>query len=76
MWYNNRLVLFTYAHVNTRYAFAGIEGVSGGWKRIAPTSPDGVTNVLDILKVAQGNKRRVHVYIANDGMIYAAIMLP
>jgi hypothetical protein len=74
MWYNNRLVIYTYAHVNSKLAQAVIEGVSG-WKVIAPTSPDGVTNVLDILKVAQASKRRVNVYIHTDGRIYAAIML-
>jgi hypothetical protein len=75
MWYSNKLVFYTYAHVNTQYAFAIIEGLSG-WKRIAPSSPDGVTNVLDILKVAQANDRKVSVYIPDDGMIYAAYMLP
>lgn len=75
MWYCNKLVLYTYAHVNTMTAFAIIDGISE-WKQIAPVSPDGVTNVLDILKVAQANKRQVCVYIANDGMIYAAYMLP
>jgi M6 family metalloprotease-like protein len=73
-WINNKLVIDTYSHVNTKYALAIIEGLSG-WKQIAPVSPDGVSNVLDILKVAQANQRRVHVYIHTDGMIYAAIML-
>ena len=74
MWHPNKLVISTYAHVNSKLAYAIIEGMSG-WKRIAPTSADGVTNVLDILKVAQANKRRVSVYIPDDGMIYAAYML-
>ena len=75
MWHTNKLVLYSYAHVNSKLAYAIIEGISG-WKRIAPTSPDGVTNVLDILKVAQANKRRVSLYIADDEMIYAGYMLP
>ena len=75
MWYNNRLVINTYAHVNTKTAFAIIEGVSGGWKQISPASADGVTNVLDILKVAQAGNRRVCVYIDNAGNIIAAYMV-
>ena len=73
-WVNNRRVIYTYAHVNTKYAFAIIEGLSG-WKQIAPVSPDGVSNVLDILKVAQANGRRVSVYIGSDGKILATYML-
>ena len=76
MWYTNKLVFYTYAHVNTMYAFAIIEDVTGGWKQIAPTSPDGVSNVLNILAVAQANNRKVNVYIAADNRIYAAYMLP
>lgn len=70
MWHNNLLVLYTYAHVNAKTAFAILEGISG-WKQVAPTSPDGVSNVLDILAVAQANKRRVNVYIAADDTIQA-----
>ncbi len=74
MWYCNKLVLNTYAHVNAKLAYAILEGISG-WKQIAPTSPDGVSNVLDILAVAQASKRQVCVYIDNNGMIIAAYML-
>lgn len=74
MWYYNKLVINTYAHVNTKTAMAIIEGISGGWKQIAPVSTDGVTNVLDILKVAQAGNRRVSVYISNN-QIYAAYMV-
>ncbi len=70
MWHTNLLVLRTYAHVNAKTAFAILEGMSG-WIRIAPTSPDGVSNVLDILAVAHANNRRVNVYIAADGTIQA-----
>ena len=73
-WINNKLVIYTYGHVNTTYAFAIIEDLSG-WKRIAPVSADGVTNVLDILKVAKANGRRVNVYADADDQISAAIML-
>lgn len=73
MWHNNKSVKSVYAHVNTKYAFAIIEGLSG-WKQIAPNSSDGVTNVLDIIKVAKANDKRVNVYIGSDDKIYAAYM--
>ena len=73
-WINNQKVINTYSHVNTKYAFAILDGLSG-WKKIAPTSPDGVSNVLDILAVAQASNRKVNVYIADDSMIHAAYML-
>jgi hypothetical protein len=73
-WLYNKLVLYTYGHANTMHALAVIEGANE-WKRIAPVSVDGVSNVLDILKVAKANGRRVHVYIGSDGQIYAAVML-
>lgn len=75
MWYNNRLVRYVYAHVNTKYAMAIISGLSG-WKRINPVSADGVTNVLDVLTAAQANGRRVNVYISSDNKIYSAYLLP
>ena len=73
-WINNQKVINTYSRVNTKYAFAILDGLSG-WKKIAPTSPDGVSNVLDILAVAQASNRKVNVYIADDSMIHAAYML-
>jgi hypothetical protein len=43
-------------------AWAVIGGL-GGWHRILPASPDGVTNVFTILSIALANSRRVDVYI-------------
>jgi hypothetical protein len=73
MWHNNKTVVSVYAHVNTQYAFAIIDGVSG-WKRINPTSADGVTNVLDILNTAKANGKNVNVYLDGDDRISAAYM--
>ena len=56
------------------YASAIIEDLSG-WKRIAPVSTDGVTNVLDVLKAAKANGRRVNVYLDQSSEIHAAVML-
>ena len=73
-WIHNRRVFKTYSHANTKYAFAVIEGISG-WKQIRPASADGVSNVLDILKVAQANAHRVSVYIGSDGQIYSTFLV-
>ncbi len=73
MWHSNKLVQYVYAHVNTQYAYAIIEDLSG-WKRIDPVSTDGVTNVLDILSTAKGNGLRVNVYLSSDDKIQAAYM--
>jgi len=73
-WENNKLVQWVYGHANSQLAYAIIEGVPG-WKRIAPTSEDGVANVLEILKLAKANGVRVNVYIGSDSQIHAAVML-
>jgi hypothetical protein len=73
MWHNNKTVVSVYAHTNTKYAFAIIDGMSG-WKRINPASADGVTNVLDILNTAKANGKNVNVYIGSDDQIGAAYM--
>lgn len=73
MWHNNKTVGYVYAHVNTKVAYAVIVGMQN-WKRIAPNSPDGVTNVIDILSTAQANGKNVNVYIDND-QILAAYMV-
>jgi M6 family metalloprotease-like protein len=73
-WINNKQVLYTYSHTNSKYALAIIDGLSG-WKRIAPSSTDGVTNVLDLLKVAKANNRNVNTYIDSNDQITAVVML-
>lgn len=72
-WVNNKDVLYTYAHAETKQAFAIIENISG-WKRIAPVSTDGVTNVLGILNVAKANGKPVNVYISSNNEIQAVVM--
>ena len=71
MWHNNKSVVSVYAHVNPTLGFAIINGIAG-WKRIKPTSSDGVTNVLDLLASAKANGRNVNVYIDADEHITAA----
>ncbi|MDJ0782108.1 MAG: hypothetical protein QNJ22_09045 [Desulfosarcinaceae bacterium] len=73
MWHNNKSVVSVYAHVNTKTAYAIIDGMSG-WKRINPTSADGVTNVLDVLNAAKANGKKVNVFIGSDELVSAAYM--
>ena len=73
-WINNKFVQYTYAHANSKLAYAIIESLSG-WRRIAPTSTDGVTNVLNILDAAKANGKKVNVYIGSDNQIHAVYMV-
>lgn len=72
MWYWNRIVVRTHARCNTRVAMAIIHGL-GGWRRIRPASPDGVTNVLMILSAALANSRRVDVFIRGGAIEQATL---
>ncbi|MCP5002646.1 MAG: hypothetical protein GY941_01650 [Planctomycetes bacterium] len=72
MWYDNKAVIRTHSKNGSRMAWAFIEGISG-YKRIRPTSNDGVTNVFLILSTARANNRRVDVYI-RDGYIEQATL--
>jgi M6 family metalloprotease-like protein len=69
-WFYNQTVQYSYSNVASGLAFAIFDGLSG-WKQLATSSPDGVSNVLHILKVAQSKGRKVHVYLGADSMIYA-----
>ncbi len=72
-WVFGKLVRYTSANASAKTAHAIIEDL-GGWKRIAPNSNDGVTNVLNILDAANANDRRVNVYIGSNGQIYSSYM--
>ena len=72
MWYNNKAVIRTHSKNGTRAAWAVIEGISG-WKRIRPTSADGVANIFAILSIARANNRKVDVFI-KDGYIEQATL--
>jgi hypothetical protein len=66
MWTNNKAVIRTHAKSGTRMAWALIEGISGGYKRIRPTSADGVTNIHLLLSAAGANNLSVELYILNN----------
>ncbi len=74
MWHNNRLVNRTYSTSGTQVAFAIINGVAGGWKRIRPGASDGVSNILTLLSQAKANNRRVNVFI-NGNQIQRVVLL-
>lgn len=63
MWYNNKKVIRAHCKSGTKMAWAIFSGVSGGWKRVKTTSPDGVSNIFMILSEAMANNRAVDVYI-------------
>ncbi len=72
MWHNNKAVVRTHCKNGSRMAWAIIDGISG-WRKIRPTSNDGVTNIFMILSTARANNRRVDVYI-RDGYIEQATL--
>jgi len=53
-------------------AWAVISGIAG-WKRIRPTSPDGVTNLHLLLSTARANNRLVDVYIVGNEITQATL---
>lgn len=73
MWETNKDVLHVYATFGAQQVYTIFSGISG-WKRVAPTSPDGVTNVAQLLKTAKAHGRKVSVYL-NNNMVERAWML-
>ncbi|EKV00626.1 Astacin (Peptidase family M12A) [Leptolyngbya sp. PCC 7375] len=59
-WYNNRRVYQTFASTGRENAWANIEGL--GWRKIAPESRDGVTNMFVAFCEAVANNKRVNAY--------------
>ena len=72
MWHNNKAVVRTHCKDGSRAAWAVIDGVPG-WKRVRPTSTDGVANLFVILSTARANNRKVDVLV-NDGYIEQATL--
>ncbi|WP_026811543.1 M6 family metalloprotease domain-containing protein [Arenibacter latericius] len=72
-WIYGKKVSYTSGSSGTKWAHAIIEDFSG-WRRIAPTSTDGITNVLTILNAAVTKDKKVNVYFGTDGMIYGVYM--
>jgi len=60
-WNNNVNVVQTYASNDSQNAWVNLSGL--GWKKIKPTSTDGVTNVFIIFNAAKANNRTVNAFI-------------
>jgi hypothetical protein len=73
MWENNRDVRHVFATAGTQQAWAILDGVSG-WKRVRAGSPDGVSNVAQVLTTAKTRGRKVNAFIQNN-QIERALML-
>ena len=71
VWQYNKRVIRTHAKTGSQMAWAIIEGSS--WLRVRTNSPDGVTNVFEILCEALANSRRVDVYIQNGQIAQATL---
>lgn len=72
MWYNNKLVIQTFASHHAQNAWANIESL--GWKKIKPNAPDGVTNLFIMFNAAKANGRRVNVYIDGNEITIAYML--
>ncbi len=70
-WSNNRTVVRTHAKNSAQMAWAVLNGT--GWIRVAPRSPDGVTNNLAILSEALANGRKVDVLLQQGSITEATI---
>lgn len=71
VWQYNKRVIRTHAKSGSQMAWAIIEG--SHWLKVRPNSPDGVTNVFEILCEALANSRRVDVYIQNGQIAQATL---
>jgi hypothetical protein len=68
-WYSNRSVLSTFTSPHSMNAWAYIDGL--GWRKVEPRTPDGVTNMFDLLTEVQASGRAATVY-ADGSLIYQA----
>ena len=76
MWYYGKNVRYVSSNVNSKWCHAIMDGIADhtGWLRIAPSSTDGVSNVLGILTAANANGRAVNVHIDSAKQITATYM--
>jgi hypothetical protein len=76
MWYYGKNVRYVSANVSTKWCHAIMNGIPThtGWLRIAPSSADGVSNVLEVLTAANANSRKVNVNIDSANQITATYM--
>lgn len=73
MWETNKDVRNVYSTHGPQQVWAIFSGISG-WKRVRTGSPDGVTNVAEILTTAKMHGRKVNVFLDNN-QVERALML-
>ena len=73
MWYNNKLVLATFAHHTTQWVWANIDGI--GWLRIKDGAVDGLSNLSIMMNAARASGRTVNVYVDGSNLITTAYLL-
>jgi len=72
-WVYGKKVRYVSADDNTKWAHTIIDGYDG-WRRIKPTSADGVTNILLILKAAVAYNRSVNILFEENGEVSGVYM--
>ena len=72
-WVFGKKVRFVSGNNNTMWAHTIIEGYDG-WRRIKPTSSDGVTNILIILKTAVAYNKNVNILFEETGEVSGVYM--
>lgn len=70
-WMNVNL---TFARPGSRDAWAHLPSPSSGWRKVKPTSTDGVTNVFLLLTLAKANNRQAHVSLDSSNEITAVYL--
>jgi hypothetical protein len=59
----------TFARPGSRDAWAHLPVPSSGWRRVKPTSTDGVSNVFLLLALAKAHSRQAHVTVDSSNEI-------
>lgn len=72
-WVYGKKVRYVSADRASNWAHTIIDGYDG-WRRIKPTSTDGTTNILTILKTAVAKNRTVNVLFEADGQVSGVYM--
>jgi hypothetical protein len=71
VWQNDKTVIRTHAKVGSQMAWALLSG--SNWLSVRPSSPDGVSNVFQILCEALAKNRKVDVYIRHGQIEQATL---
>lgn len=68
MWYYGKTVRYVSSYATSKSCAAIMNDIPGmtGWLTIAPTSTDGVTNVISILTAAVASGHSVNVQITSN----------